>query len=148
VSVALLVGSERLRYPWLLRLLALVLAVPLSLQLLPPAWSVGSLISSEFRVQSIALGISWLLLAGFWFWGRLPASLTGGLSAILCLAAILLPAWQVFIVKPAVDAVYGRVPPIGWGFFLCMTGLLLTAVGSLILAIRAERPPASTWAGD
>jgi len=105
VSVALLVGSEPLHYPWALRWLAVVLAVPVSLQLLPPAWSVASLTSSEFRAQTIALGVSWLLLGGFWLWGRLPAWLTGTTSAILCLAAIGLSAWQLLIAKPAIDDV-------------------------------------------
>ena len=148
VSVALLVGSERLGYPALLRLLVLVLAVPVSLQLLPPAWSVGSLISAEFRVQTFALGISWLLLAGFWLWGRLPDSWAGSVSAILCLAAIILPAWQYLIAKPAVNAVYGKAPGTGWGLYLCMAGLLLTAIGSLVLIAGAERPPAPAWTGE
>ncbi len=147
-SVALLVGSQRLRYPWLLRWLVVVLAVPVSLQLLPPAWSVASLTSPEFRAQAIALGLSWLLLAGFWFWGRLPAWLTGTTSAILCLAAIVLSAWQFLIAKPAIDDVYGTPPSIGWGFYLCMVALLLIALGSVILALRAQHPPAAVWAGE
>ncbi len=148
VSVALLVGSQRLRYPWLLRWLVVALAVPVSLQLLPPAWSVASLTSPEFRAQTIALGFGWLLLAGFWLWGRLPAWLTGTASAILCLAAIALSAWQFLMAKPAIDDVYGTLPSIGWGFYLCMAGLLLIALGSVILAVRARRPPPAAWAGE
>lgn len=148
VSVALLVGSQRLRYPWVFQWLVVVLAVPVSLQLLPPAWSVASLTSPEFRAQTIALGFSWLLLAGFWLWGRLPAWLTGTASAILCLAAIALSAWQFLMAKPAIDNVYGTPPSIGWGFYLCMAGLLLIALGSVILAVRARRPPPAVWAGE
>lgn len=146
VSVALLVGSRRLRFPLLFQLLVLVLAAPVSLQLLPPAWSLTSLTSPEFRTQAISLTLCWLLLAGFWLWARLPAWLTGAASAILCLAAVALPAWQFLITKPAVDAVYGTPLPIGWGFYLCLVGLLLTALGSAILALRTRRR--SGWVGD
>jgi len=147
-SVALLVGSEPLRYPWPLRWLVVVLAVPVSLQLLPPAWSVASLTSAEFRAQAIALGVSWFLLAGFWLWGRLPAWLTGTASASLCLAAIGLSAWQFLIAKPAIDDVYGTAPSIGWGFYLCMAALLLIVLGSTIVAVRARRPPVAMWVAE
>ena len=44
VGVAILAGSRWLRFPWLLRLPMLAVAVLASLQLLPPAWSPASLI--------------------------------------------------------------------------------------------------------
>ena len=147
VSAAVLVGSRRLGFPWLLRVLVLALAVPVSLQLLPPAWSVASLISPEFMAQTIALGICWLLLAGFWLWGRLPALLTGAISASLCLVAVALPAWQFLTAKPAIDTVYGAPPPVGWGFYLCMVGLLLVALGSMLLAFMRRPPSPSVWVG-
>jgi hypothetical protein len=126
----------------------LVLAVPVSLQMLPPAWSVTSLLMAEFRAQTVALGASWLLLASFWFWGNLPAQWTGIASAVLCLAAMALPAWQLLAAKPAIDAVYGAPPSIGWGFFLCMVGLALVAAGSTLLAARARQPVGASWTGE
>ncbi len=150
VSVAVLVGSQRLHYPWPLRTLMLALAVPVSLQLLPPAWSFASLMTAEFRLQMVALGISWLLLAGFWLWGRLPRWLTGSLSAALSLAAMGLSAWQFAIVKPAIDKVYGSPQPVGWGFYLCMVGLAIMAAGSVMLVMqpRATTRSGEVWSGE
>ncbi len=145
VGVAFLVGSRWLRYPWPLRVLFLLLAVPVSLQLLPPAWSPAGLRTAEFRLQAVALGICWLLLAGFWLLGNLPPWPGGVLSAALSLAAGGITTWQFMIVKPAIDGVYGTPSPVGWGYFLCMTGLAVTATAGAILVLRTRsRTP---WPG-
>jgi hypothetical protein len=138
VSIALLVGSRRLGYGWPVRILALLMAVAVSLQLLPPAWSPTSLTMAEFRLQTLALGICWLMLAGFWLLGRLPAWFTGSVSAGLAVAAVGLSAWQFFAVKGAIDGVYRVAPPIGWGFPLCMGGLAILAAASVTLVLRAR----------
>jgi hypothetical protein len=153
VSVALLIGARRLRYAWPVRVLALVLAVPVSLQLLPPAWSPATLMTSEFRLQALALVVCWLLLAGFWLLGRLPSWLSGLLSAVLALAAGLLSAWQFLAVKPAIDAVYRTPPGFGWGFFVCMVGLLVLTVASVLFVQRVRRRDVrrrgeSPWANE
>jgi hypothetical protein len=147
LSVGLLVGSAQLGYPGLLRAVILFLAVPVSLQLLPPAWSIPSLTTPEFRAQTIALGVSWLFLAGFCLWGRVPPWLTGSLSAALSLAALGLVIWQFLLVKPAIDQVYGRPPTAGWGLYLCMVGLVTMAASSLLFVVRGSAPVRSgdTW---
>ena len=89
VSIALLIGSHGLHYTMLIRALGLLLAVPISLQLLPPAWSPSSLMTAEFRAQTLALGISWLLLASSWLIERLPSWLLGSLGGGLSLFAFL-----------------------------------------------------------
>ncbi len=137
VSLALLIGSRRLGYPWPLQALGLGFAVPVSLQLLPPAWSPSSLMMTEFRLQTIAVGICWILLAGYWLLGRLPPWLAGTLSAGLAFTAMGLSAWQFFAVKPAIDTVYRIPPAIGWGFFLCMGGLTILAATSVLFVLRA-----------
>ena len=147
VSIALLIGSRRLCYPWLLRVLALLLAVAASLQLLPPAWSPSSLLTAEFRLQTLALGICWMLLATCWLLGRLPAWLTGSLSAALTMATIGLSAWQFFVVTPAIDSVYRNPPTVGWGFFLCLGGLAILAIGSVMLVVRTTMRKAS-WSRE
>lgn len=145
VSVALLLGSRRLSYPWLLQTLILTLAIPVGLQLLPPAWSPASLMTSEFRLQTIALGISWLLLAGFWFWGGLPSRLTSLLSAAIAVAATGLCVWQFMVVKPAIDGVYVDPPSIGWGFILCMAGLGIMAMASVMLVAQIRVRSRNPW---
>jgi hypothetical protein len=138
LSMALLVGSRQLRYPWPLRILILGLAVPVSLQLLPPAWSPDSLRAAEFLAQTIALGVCWLALASFWLWGSLPVWLTGSLSASLALAALALSVWQFILAKPAIHEVYGTPASFGWGFFLCQAGLAIIAVGSVRLVRQGQ----------
>jgi hypothetical protein len=147
-SVALLIGAQRLRYPWPLRVLVLGLAVPVSVQLLPPAWSPNSLMSAEFRLQTIALGICSLLLGSFWLLGRLPPWLSGSVSAVLSVAAVGLSVWQFWAVKPEIDAVYGRPPAVGWGFYLCMTGLAVLTVGCVILVLRTRTQGREPWTGQ
>ena len=140
VGIALLVGSRHLRYPWLLRLLFLLGAIPVSLQLLPPAWSPTSLLTAGFRLQTVALLFSWLLLACWWLWGRLPVLLTGSLSAALSFLAVAMPAWQLMTVKPSIDQVYGNPPSIGWGFLVCLLGLVVMMAMSILVVLRARLP--------
>jgi hypothetical protein len=143
ISIALLANSRGLRYVWPLRILLLVLAVPVSLQLLPPAWSPANLMTTEFRPQAMALGACWLLLAGSWWWGQAPLWLAGLLAAGLTLAAGTLSGWQFWIAKPAIDAVYHTPPAAGWGLFLCLAGLALVVAAGISLLIRGRQPPGS-----
>jgi hypothetical protein len=147
-SIALLVGSERLHYPWIVRALALAISVPISLQLLPPAWSPSSLMTPEFRLQMMALAACWLLLAGFWLLARLPSWLIGSLSAVLSLTAFALPLWQYLVVKPATNEVYGRPPAVGWGLPVCLAGLLITIGASLLFVLRTSTRSRSPWSSE
>ena len=134
-SIALLIGSQRLYHTRLFQALGLLLAIPISLQLLPPAWSPASLLTAEFRAQTVALGTSWLLLTTYWLLRRLPPWLPSSLSAALCLGAIVLPLWQYLTAKPAIDQVYGVPPGTGWGLILCLIGLAIAAAASTLLVL-------------
>lgn len=136
-SIALLVGSKRLRLPWIIRALAFAVAVPMSLQLLPPAWSPSSLLTPEFRLQTIVLGACWLLLAGSWLLAGLSAWLAGSLSATVSLAAFAAVLWQSLTVKPSINVVYGTPPAVGWGLPICLVGLAIMVVASLVFVERA-----------
>ncbi len=137
VSIALLVGSRRLRYPGALRLLALLLAVPVSLQLLPPAWSLASLTAADFRIQLIALAACWTFLATFWLWRHLPFGLTTLLAGTLALLAGSLAAWEFLGAQPAIAVVYGTILRIGWGFFACVGGLALLGVSAIFMSLAS-----------
>ncbi len=145
VAVALLIGSRHLAFPWLLRLPTLLLALWMSLQLLPPAWSPASLMAAEFRLQTLALLACWLPLAGFWLLGRLSPWLTGALTTILAVVAGVGASWQFLLVKPAIDQGYGTPPAIGWGFFVCLGGLGLVGLAALILVLRAQTQSSGIW---
>ncbi len=141
VSIALLSSLTELKYPWPLRTSMLLLAIPVSLQLLPPAWAPSTLLSAEFRLQTIAMGLCWLLLAASWLLGRLPSWLVGSLSAAISLGALILLSWQLVVAKPAIDDLYRIPPAIGWGVYLCLGGLALTTAASAVvmLGTRARR---------
>jgi hypothetical protein len=139
LGIAFLIHAPRLRYPLAVRLAALVLAVPVSLQLLPPAWSPTSLMTAEFRLQAVALGVSWIALAGSWLLARLPAGLLAGIGALLALAAAGAATWQLWLVKPEIDQLYGSVPPVGWGFYACVVGLVVMAAAASLLAAAGNR---------
>jgi hypothetical protein len=136
-TVALLAGSIALRYRWALRLVMVSLAVPVSLQLLPPAWSVASLTAPEFRLQVMGLLVCWLLLGGLSLLGRMPLALSAVVTTLLCLSAAVLSTWQLLLAKPSIDQVYGRAPAIGWGFYACVAGLVVTALLALTSALPA-----------
>ena len=147
LGVALLAGAPRLRYSLPVRAAALVLAVPVSVQLLPPAWSPSSLMTEEFRLQTVALAACWVALAASWLLARLPAWLAGGAAGLLAAAALAASAWQTWTVKPAIDTLYGQPPPLGWGLFVCLVGLAVMLLGSLLLAAAAGRARARRGSG-
>jgi hypothetical protein len=144
LSVALLVGGRSVRYCWPLRVIALALSMVLSIQLLPPAWSPASLMTPEFRLQPIGVGICWLAVACSWLLGRLPVRVTGLLSAGLTGMAGVLCAQQFCSVKTAIGAVYDVPPPAGWGCMVCLAGLLAIVGASAALAASPELGATST----
>ncbi len=140
VTIALLIASPRLLLPVYVRAIVLVLAIPVTLQLLPPAWSIASLRSPEFMLQTLAMVGCWLLLAISWLLGRLPILWSGVGAAVLGLASLALCAWHMSLVKPAIDPIYGIAPGIGWGFWLCMTGLAVVSLAGLGLGALGRDP--------
>ncbi len=140
VTVAFLIGSRRLALSGYVQVAVLILALPVSLQLLPPAWSFASLRSPEFMLQTLALLGCWILLALFWLLGRLPLLWSGLIATAVSLLSLALCAWQMALVKPAIDAVYGTAPGIGWGFWLCVVGLVLLSLAGLTLAASKRGP--------
>jgi hypothetical protein len=138
VGIALLSGARQIAFPTWARVALPALALPVSVQVLPPAWSPTTLLTAEFRAQAIALAATWLVLAGFWLWGRLPVWLTGAVSAILATTALAIVAWQLWLVKPAIDQVYGRPPAVGWGFVVCEVGLAILSGACLALVLQGR----------
>jgi hypothetical protein len=135
-GIAMLVCSQKLRYPGPLRLLSLALAVPVSLQLLPPAWSPFSLMTPEFRLQAVTMVVLWLLLAGTWLWGRLSLRVLGILTGSVALGAAILSPWQLMLTKPAIDEVYSSTTSIGWGLYVCIGGLGVMVIAGVLLAFQ------------
>jgi hypothetical protein len=134
--IALVARHHRLGYSRLLHLAFVLFAVPVSLQLLPPAWSPASLTSPEFRLQLAALLACWGLLLASWLLPRLPSWLTGSVAIGLALGALSLSSWQLFLVRPSIGTVYGARAAIGWGYPVSAAGLALMVVASLLMTLR------------
>ncbi len=143
-AVAVLVALFAGRYPWMIRAPLILLGLLMSLQLLPPAWNLTALWSSEFRVQTLALAACWILLAAHGWLIRLSRRWIGVGAALVSLAAGALATWQYVRLRPAVGAVYstsGAYQPVGWGMIVCLTGLALTAGAGLVWGSPEDREP-------
>jgi len=139
IGIALLAGARVLRWGRGARAVMLLLALLVSGQLLPPAWSPAALLTAEFRGQTIALVLCWVLLAGCPVWRALPLRVAAFLAALVSAAAAGLSAWQFMLTKPSIDGVYHAAVPIGWGFVLCMVGLIAVTAVCAMLACQRQR---------
>jgi hypothetical protein len=126
-ALPLFITAQRLAYPGWVRWPVLVSVVPLSLTLLPPVWSPTVLLSSEFRLQTIACALCLGLIAATRWLRHTPRRLLLGLVIPLALAAPALALWQFFLVRAAISRAYaspdpprlGRLPPLlasSWPF--------------------------------
>lgn len=135
LCLALLVGWLWPRYPAIVRVLMLGLAVGLCLIVLPPyPFVLHALSSAEFRGQFILSVLCLLLIAASPLYRRLPT----GLVKLVLIALVLLgaiPAMaQFFAVRPALNRAYGWPVQIGWGLWVMVVGFafVIAAAGSEI----------------
>ena len=134
-ALPLFITAQRLAYPGWVRWPVLVSVVPLSLVLLPPVWSPTVLLSSEFRLQTIACAVCLGLITTTRWLGHTPRRLLIRLFLPLALAAPALAFWQFFVVRAAISRAYaGPILP-GWGAWATVFGFVLTALAAL-LAMR------------
>ncbi len=126
VSLTLILYAYRrdLGYPWPIKIALLGIAAVAALNLLPPAWSPGLLITAEFRLQTATLlfcmgmaGISPILAL---LPRTVPALIAGGLA----FAALLVPITQFLRILPPIADVYGSTIALGWGVWLLCVGLV------------------------
>ena len=144
VSLALgliLFASLRMRVSVWLRGLAGLLAIPVALSMLPPAWTPGLLMTPEFRTQTLV--IMALIAATFLIplWKQIiPDWLRGGLFILLGLAP--LPALSAFFkLMPALEKLYHQPLKPGPGVYWLISGMaLMVASGVLMMVIaRSQR---------
>jgi hypothetical protein len=149
-----LIGSNRpWRYPLWARGIMLIIAIALAIIVLPPyPFILQALGSDEFRRQFLAGAGCLALIVASLFHRRLPGVIVAGLLIVISLAGAILPLWQFFSVRSALDGVYGQPIHIGWGLWLTAAGFLVVAgaelwklaVGSWRLEVgsrRMEGPP-------
>jgi hypothetical protein len=129
LTLPLVVENRALGLPRWLRGAGRLATVPLALISLSPVWTPAILMGPEFRLQT--------LLAGCALGLAVVAPLLGGaplrsLVLVLSLAgiiAIVLPAWQFSLIQNALVDVYRSPVSLGWGWWLMVTGIVMSLLG-------------------
>lgn len=137
LSMSLLAQRSELRLPSALRWLINLLAIPVALAMLPPAWTPSLLTTSEFVKQTVAMSIC-IVAAGLSYplLRRMPLTLSAIIVALLALASLVLPVSAFLKLRTPLDAIYGQPVDFGSGPILLTIGLLLVASSPLLLARR------------
>ena len=136
IGLVCLAANRRWRYAWWLRGLLALLAVPVALSMLPPAWTPQLMLTAEFRWQAAVMAVCLLLVVLQPLLRRLPPALLEATSALLALAAAVVPVWQFLRLRPALDAVYNRPVTLGWGLWLMPLGFGLFVAVLLLSGLR------------
>ncbi len=129
--IAGLVASRRVLPLWL-RWISGLLAIPLALAMLPPAWSPGLLTLPEFRLQTVVLAGCIVALLLILVTRYLPDAIVLFLIALMALAAAIWPLYSFLPIVPSVEALYRQPVRPGWGFWLSTIGFLLTALFAIV----------------
>jgi hypothetical protein len=135
---ASLMASRRALPLWARWLLALI-AVPLALAMLPPAWSPGILWQQEFRIQTLAIAGCLILVPGIVLTRYLPGWLVLAILALAAMLAAIGPLWGFFQIRPGINYVYNRPPAIGWGLWVSLLGFMAEAVLATAEILRPDR---------
>jgi hypothetical protein len=133
LGLVLAANARRLAYPRWVRWPALVIAVPLSLTLLPPVWSPAVLLSAEFRLQTVACLLCLGLVAISGWLKRITTSPLLVLIGLASLVATALALWQFFVTRQAIARAYASPIVPGWGTWLTVTGCVLLILSSVLL---------------
>lgn len=141
LSLSLLAHRGEFALPTVLRWTLNILAVPVALSMLPPAWTPAILWTPEFFWQTIAiLACVGAAVLAYPLLRRLPMAITAGLVGGLALAAILPPVLTFFRLRPALDEIYGHPITVGHGIWRLTLGWLLVCV-ALVPILRSHPEP-------
>jgi hypothetical protein len=132
--IAGLIASRRVLPLWL-RWVAGLLAIPLALAMLPPAWSPAVLMLPEFRLQVVAIAACILALLLLLATRFLPDWIVLLLIGFLALAAAIWPATGFLQLLGSIEALYAQPLRPGWGFWLSAFGFPFVAFFAILGAI-------------
>lgn len=140
VALSLTAWRREMGYGLFVRVGLLALASVAALNLLPPAWTPGLLLTPEFRVQTglMLACLSLALVAPLA--ALLPVRLTGALILALAATALYFPLAQFQWILPALADMYNHPVMPGWGPWVMAVGLAgigLRELGGLIWQTRA-----------
>mgnify|MGYP000657409248 CR=1 FL=1 len=139
LGLACVAANRRLHYSCWLRWLLSLLAVPVALSMLPPAWTPQLMLTPEFRLQAAAIAICLVIVVLHPLLRRLPPALLEVITTLLALAAAVVPVWQFLRVRAAIDAVYGRPVTLGWGLWLMPLGFSAVVIALLLLPLGCQK---------
>ncbi len=130
----ILLASVRMQLSVWVRGLAGLLAIPVALSMLPPAWTPGLLMTPEFRAQTLvimALMAATLLIP---LWKQLIPDWLRGAFFIL-IGLLPLPALSAFFkIMPALEKLYNHSLSPGPGVYWLVAGMtLMAATGGLLI---------------
>jgi len=128
LCLALTGGNRCLRYPLWARVVMVIMAIVLTIIVLPPYPFILQALNSEEYRQQFLLGAGCLaLIGGTLLYHRLPRVVVAVLLAVVSFAGAIPPAWQFLSVRDALDRVYGQPIQVGWGLWLMVAGFLVVA---------------------
>jgi len=134
VSLPIIVAARRLAFPGWVRWPTLLIAIPLSLMLLPPVWSPSVLLSAEFRLQTAACLLCLGLVVSSCGLKGLPLVPLLVLLTPASLAAPALALWQFSIAQEAITRAYASPINPGWGTWLTLISFASVTVSALLIA--------------
>jgi len=123
VALSLFAWRREMGYPLLARLGLFGVATVAALNLLPPAWTPGLLLTPEFRVQTGVLAGCLALVLVAPIAALLPVRLAGVTVLALVIAALYFPLAQFRWILPALADLYNQPLAPGWGYWVTETGL-------------------------
>ena len=135
LALSLFAANQELRLPDWLRWLMRLAVIPLALAALSPVWTPAILIAPEFRLQTgLALAALGLMVIAPLF-KKLPLKLLVALLVLAGIPAIILPAWQFSLVQGGMIEAYHQPVSLGWGWWLTVAGLGLSAISGAWVAL-------------
>lgn len=130
LSLSLLVHRPELRLYKGVRWLLNLLAIPVALSMLPPAWTPPLLRTPEFSNQTLAIGFCLIMAAASYpLLRRLPWTVSAALVTVLAVGAIVPPVATFYRLQTALASVYGSSAQVGHGPALMALGCALLSVG-------------------
>lgn len=132
LALPLFAVNKELNLPTWLRWLMRLVVFPLALAAITPVWKPDVLIAEEFRLQTI-LAITAMGLAVIApILKNIPLKILVGAFMVAGVAAILLPIQQFALTQPGINEAYSETVHLAWGWWLTVTGYVISMVGGLI----------------
>ena len=128
LCLALMGSNRHVRYHLGARAVMLIVAVVLTIVVLPPyPFILQALDSGEFRRQFLMAAGCLGLTGAALLYRRLPRAILAGAVIFSSIVGAIPPVWQFLSIRSALDTAYGQPIRIGWGVWLTVVGFAIAA---------------------